>query len=265
VKKIDTFCFYNELDLLEIRLEYLYDYIDYFILVEAAYTQLGDPKIFYFEENKERYAKYLNKIIHIKINEEPQDKTYGTWTNENYQRNQIVRGFKEIQLIPSDVIIISDLDEIPKIEAIQSYINNNLNDIRSVNQDIYYYFLNAKAPFQWQGPQICRFDIFLKGATPQQLRNNRVGFPCIENRKPMGWHFAYQGGAEMIFKKINSICEAYAHETHNKDIDKLKKEIEANNLYFIDNHKLTIVPLDDSFPPNITNNREKYKHMIKEI
>ena len=65
-KVIDCFTFYNELEILELRLEELYDVVDLFILVEAEKTHKGENKRFIFEENKWRFEKWIDKIINVK-------------------------------------------------------------------------------------------------------------------------------------------------------------------------------------------------------
>ena len=107
----DCFTFYNELDLLEIRLNELNSVADYFVIVEANQTQTGFPKKLYYEENKERYKLFHKKIIHIIVKDMPDIKYNNSWVLENYQRNQIVRGL--IKCNDNDIIFISDLDEIP--------------------------------------------------------------------------------------------------------------------------------------------------------
>ena len=73
MKIYDSFLFFNELDILEIRLNTLYDVVDHFILVESSVTHQGVSKPFIFDENKERFAKFLDKIIHIKVTDTPDD------------------------------------------------------------------------------------------------------------------------------------------------------------------------------------------------
>ena len=92
---IDCFPFFNELDLLEIRLNVLNDVVDKFVLVEASKTQSLIDKPFYFEENKDRYSKFLDKIIHVKITDYPKK---DGWAMENYQRNCIVKGLQQLEL-----------------------------------------------------------------------------------------------------------------------------------------------------------------------
>lgn len=113
----DCFCFYNELDLLEIRLNILNGCVDKFVLVEATRTQRNNPKPLYFAENKERYKKFEDKIIHLVLDEYPEH--IEQWTIENLQRNYIMKGLE--QCSDDDIILISDLDEIPRPEYIYIY------------------------------------------------------------------------------------------------------------------------------------------------
>ena len=110
--------FFNEIELLKMRLDELDEVVDYFVLVESAETQRGDPKPFYFYENRHLFEKYLNKIIHIMVDERHPE--MGLWERENYQRNCIARGLKQCSF--SDLIIISDLDEIPRAESIHQLL-----------------------------------------------------------------------------------------------------------------------------------------------
>lgn len=111
----DCFMFFNEIELLKMRLEELDEVVDYFVLVESAETQRGDPKPFYFYENRHLFEKYLDKIIHIMVNERHPE--MGLWEREHFQRECIARAL--IHCDSSDMILISDLDEIPRSELIQ--------------------------------------------------------------------------------------------------------------------------------------------------
>ena len=106
-KIYDCFTFYNELDLLELRLTELYDFVDHFVLVEADTTYTSRPKPFYYEENKSRYSQWADKIIHIKVTDMPHDPD--AWVNDRWQRDQIMRGIVEAD--DDDIIIVEDADE----------------------------------------------------------------------------------------------------------------------------------------------------------
>jgi len=113
-KVVDAFVFHNELNLLEYRFASMDEFVDYFILVESIRSDNGDPKPLFFEENKQRYAKWLPKIIHVVVRDTP----YVAPTNEQqrineyHRRNCIARGIEQLELMPKDVIMISELDEI---------------------------------------------------------------------------------------------------------------------------------------------------------
>ena len=111
IKIVDTFIFYNEIDMLKFRLIELNDYVDYFVLVEATHTFAGNPKKLYFNENKDIFAKYKDKIIHIVVGDIPN--TTNASDRERHQRNCIKIGVDRLNLLEKDVIIISDVDEIP--------------------------------------------------------------------------------------------------------------------------------------------------------
>lgn len=119
----DCFAFFNELDLLEIRLNELDPVVDKFVLVEATRTFQKQPKPLYFEENKSRFKDFEHKIIHVVVDEYPnffsRFRIPTPMDYDNHQKNQIIRGLKDAK--PDDVIIYSDLDEIPRAEKIMQY------------------------------------------------------------------------------------------------------------------------------------------------
>ena len=117
MKVIDVFPFFNELDILEIRLNVLDPYVDYFILSEATKTFSGLDKPLYYQENKERFAKFEDKIIH-NIVEDNTDPNLHPYERDIFQKNSI----KEIVMEKAsddDAIIWSDVDEVPNPEAIE--------------------------------------------------------------------------------------------------------------------------------------------------
>jgi len=140
-KIYDIFTFYNELDLLELRLEMLNDCVDHFVIIECVETFSGKPKPLYYEENKQRFAKYHHKIIHHITYDPPksfddlrarildpnsdelmkqiciQALTSSNvpagelhWLKEFYQKENIRRAL--VGLEDDDICFITDLDEI---------------------------------------------------------------------------------------------------------------------------------------------------------
>lgn len=232
----DCFTFFNELELLELRLRLLDDFVDYFVLVEGNRTYKNSHKPFYYDMHKEEFSKYKDKIIHIKVEDMPAYHGDGDWTIEYYQRNAIMRGLVQCQ--PEDLILISDVDEIPNKEMIQKlklseceiefFVDKKKRFLKKVatallfpeslyrntfsisllnrtalafEQDLFYYFMNCKSKGKWQGSILVKYKNI---KTPQNLRDRRMKLPRIQNG---GWHFSYLGGTEKILLKLNSIVD----------------------------------------------------------
>src|SRR6266568_2718523 len=178
----DCFTFFNEFDLLEIRLEELKDVVDRFVLVEATKTFSNRPKRLFYEENKGRFSKFHDRIIHVIVDdlpEEPKD----SWENQFFQRNAICRGLTNCN--PDDIIMISDVDEIPRASAVAGFTG----EIAFLEQNLYYYRLNCLCTTaKWAIPIILRYRNL---TTPQEVRMywydqaRRKEIPTIANS---GWH-----------------------------------------------------------------------------
>ena len=109
---VDCFSFFNELELLDIRLNTLDPYVDHFVLVEAAKTQTLKDKPFVFDENKEKFNKFLNKIVHVKLEKDSCptgdfQQVNHDWGMENFQRNGASIGVESLDLKDDDVVLIN--------------------------------------------------------------------------------------------------------------------------------------------------------------
>lgn len=124
-KLIDCFTFFNELDLLEIRLKYLYNVVDYFVIVEADTSFNGDVKQMVFKDNIARFEPFMEKIIFVPINMKYfENKNKVAWEREEYQRNCIQKGIDTLNLLETDLVLISDIDEIPNKDILINLKNN---------------------------------------------------------------------------------------------------------------------------------------------
>jgi beta-1,4-mannosyl-glycoprotein beta-1,4-N-acetylglucosaminyltransferase len=245
MKIVDTFTFYNELKMLEFRLEELHEVVDYFVIVEATYTHSGKEKELYFDKDKELFSKYLDKIIHIIVDDMPNDGN--SWNNENHQRRCIHRGIEKLNLNNTDIIIVSDCDEIPDTNVLNKIKKYGINDVYSLVMDMYYYNLCCKGT-QWYHSKILNYETYNKlGADCEKIRmlhNTAIkGIKC-------GWHFSYFGGVEFIKNKIKN----FAHQEYNNDnyLDDKKIEQQIKNcddLFFRnnkDNHNFKRVEICDN-------------------
>ena len=110
MKIYDCFTFLNEFDLLELRLRELYDYVDYFVLVEGDRTFQNNTKPLFYSEHNQRFDKWKDKIIYVPVTDMPEHTD--PWGRERHQRDAILRGLTAAA--DSDIIMIGDVDEIPR-------------------------------------------------------------------------------------------------------------------------------------------------------
>ena len=268
MKKIyDCFTFYNELDLLELRLEEHYDYVDYFVIAEANKTHQGRDKIYYLEENWDRYAKYHDKIIHIKVDDMPTNDN--AWVLENYQRNALAKGYVDAD--DNDIIVISDLDEVMRAETFELMRADDQHTVFICRCPLFYFKVNyimVKPKSYWvngmampkkymTSPQDLRNLTHWASAQPEDLVTDKV--MTIQHA---GWHFTYLGNTDHAKNKIvNFAHQESNHLADTMDVEefmKLKKGIDPNN----PNESFDIVTLDDYFPETIINNLERWKDYI---
>jgi beta-1,4-mannosyl-glycoprotein beta-1,4-N-acetylglucosaminyltransferase len=279
----DCFPFFNELDLLEIRLNVLNSSVDKFVIVEADRTHSGGQKPFFFEENKGRFGPFLDKIIYIKLTEYPILTT--NWILENYQRNMITEGLKNCNA--DDVVLISDLDEIPNPNAIKMYakISNRKGGgggILKLQQHIHFYFINYRSIIQkyWYGTRIMRYSDILQdvtkyheysyneylieslnqGSTPTKIRMIK-DFPILKNG---GWHFTYLGGLEAIKTKIRSFShQEFNNEQFLNDEALNKKIARGIDLFNPKDYRYLPVKIKSPyFPEYLVNNQDKYSELF---
>ena len=120
-KIVDCFTFYNELKMLSFRLKELNDVVDYFVLAEGTLTHSGQPKELTYQNNKHLFEEYNHKIIHVIVDNMPTDTHHMTsaWHREIYQRNCLMRGIERLGIKDTDIVLISDCDEIPNTELLE--------------------------------------------------------------------------------------------------------------------------------------------------
>lgn len=262
-KIYDGFTFFNEFDLLELRLEELYDYVDWFIIVESDHTFTNIPKPYHFDENKQRYARFLDKIKHIKIQS---NRHSNPWQNEREQRDSILLGCEEAK--GSDYVMVSDLDEIPRRSAIDA-LRHSDKDIFAMCTPFFYFKLNFVSvnPLCYL-PLIlaAKADIFKKMG-PHGLRGTRDSYMVAPFQYEQytcevvhhgGWHFGYLGDSEFVKQKFVSFSHASDVTPEFVDAYTVESELYAptNERFFVD--------IDDYFPETVVNNPDKYRQYIVE-
>jgi len=288
---IDCFPFFNELDLLDIRLKLLDDIVDKVILIESTRTFTLTKKRLFYNENKNRYSKYKNKITHIIVDDSPAllNKFFVHkpksifWLLKNkksiflnahdidfYQKNQVSKGLENCD--ENDILILSDLDEIPN-PSIFKDLENLKKGRNALELDLYCYFLNgkvfdkeSKTNIKWIGPSITKFKYFRSfhderhGARNSFKNNKKLQFKKIQNA---GWHFTYLGGLKSLNLKIKSTAHTELNTRSINTQSNLKNLIDSG--VFVGNKKWKAIykPLESLFPDYLCSIFHEYPNLIK--
>ena len=253
-KIIDCFLFFQELDLLEIRLKYLDPYVDYFVIVEACQAFSGAEKKFIFEDNKSRFNPFLNKIIYYKItdmhadydsvisflkeknssssqkiskimeefNHFPKDELH--WVLDAYHRECLHFPLEKIAK-DVDIVILSDLDEIPSKEIFEKdpFLLANSGPLVCEQKEFSYFLNYHRIGSQWRGTIFGLKDAMTTGSL-NSLRMDAWVLNIIKDVIPKGgYHFTSVGSISDIKNKI----ESWGHQEFNnsKVKDSLDKKI----------------------------------------
>jgi hypothetical protein len=220
---VDAFLFYDEFDLLNLRLEELYDVVDLFIPVESDLTHRGKPKPYFLSENMDKInPKFRDKLTvykHVCSNRDPNS---NPWPREYEHRNFILEAIKNLD--DDDRILMSDCDEIPSVDYIKSSLKH---DVTVSMQRFFYYNFDQHKKNRCHGTISVRKKL-LSRYTPQQLRDARFNLPQIEG----GWHLSYFGNAENVLKKIVSISHYEFDTKENTNLETINNRINSGEDIF---------------------------------
>jgi hypothetical protein len=259
MKIYDCFTFYNELDLLEIRLRELYDWVDCFVVVESNQTFTNRPKSYIYEQARARFAPWADKIRYIK---HESNNRANPWDNETEQRDAILKGLTDAN--DGDLVLIGDADEIPRASAV--------NYMREHNTHIFYGLRMPLFNFKFNYMRVTpgQYDVWTMGImagylnenlTPNFLRNQRFelngfGFQDATDQVCMvehaGWHFGYLGDNEYLRDKAQSFShQEVNHPEFLESIDLDKSIAERKEWDRTQANQYEIVELDTYFPESV--------------
>ena len=295
MKIFDCFMYFDEELVLDLRLNILNEYVDYFVIVESKYTHKGEYRNLRFD--KQKFKKFEKKIIYLVYDEHPKEienifnndnddeksRKYilNALRRENSQRNFILNGLKTAE--KNDYILISDVDEIPNL--VNTQLINIKEKIIFFKQDMFYYKFNLKLPnLKWTGTKACKKK-YLK--SPQWLRNikdkkypfyrfdiyfSNNKYNDVKIIRDGGWHFSNIKTAEQIEHKLKSYLHhrefdlsPMSKEQINETIEKkqaiydLKVDKRINKIG--DGSKLEKFPLD-KLPKFLQSNISDFKDWI---
>ena len=287
--------FFDEEMLLDLRLNIMDKYVDKFVITEATYMHSGKSKKLFFDINK--FSKFKDKIIYIVVNKQPTDlleinendsddeklskKTDNAKKREVLQINKTQNGF--INADPDDIIIISDLDEIPNLKEID--FKKIKQKLIFFKQKMFYYKLNLfYKSLNWYGTKACRKKNLI---TPEYLRSSKnkkyplwrfdvlfskFKYNSIHFVKNGGWHFSNIRKPEDLEKKMQNFLHNVDYEQSGLKLNDLKKFMKEKKVMYDhsmdkkgnkwgEGKKLQTTRIEE-MPEYILKNIEKYKYWL---
>ncbi len=288
--------FSDETMLLKIRLNILHKFVDKFIISEARYLHNGKEKKLNF--NIKNFSEFKDKIEYIIVEEPPkllkinkedtkknveEKKILNSMRLENHQRQMLVKGLKDLN--SEDIILISDIDEIPNLE--NNDINKINNEIIIFKQKMFYYKFNLYYEnFEWFGSKAIKKKNFI---SPQWLRNiksknypiwrvdiffSRTKYNNIKFIDDGGWHFTCIKRPEEVHKKLLTFAHHQDYENSEITLDTLKERMvnkqalydhsldKKNNNKWITDKKLKIIGLE-YLPSYLKNNKKSFEEWFE--
>lgn len=275
----DCIPFFNELDILKLRMEILDPYVDYFVLEESTVTFSGEDKKMIFAQNRQLFDKFKDKIRYVAVTDSPMS---GVTTHERdkYQKNQLIRALSDCR--PEDIIIFSDVDEIPNPDTLLQVIEHfDAGKIYHLAQRMFYCFLNMEEisgnllsitgefpgveKKQWLGTKVCSFGslppegiVYLREVSPTDPKSVRVA--------DGGWHFGYMGGdgERDVAKRIGIKVQAAAHQEYNNNryLNEAVDRLLCGEDIFGRSAQFKRVEIDETYPVYLREHQEEYDFLM---
>ncbi len=275
----DCIPFFNEIDILKLRLNILDPLVDRFVIEEARYTFSGQPKELCFEKNRELFKEFLPKIDYIVVDECRDEMT--THERDNFQKNFLINGLKNVA--DDDVIILGDADEIPDPVTLKKIIENfDPDKVYHLAQRLFYCYLNyeeisgrllsitgefpdIEGHKMWLGTKV-----FAKKNIPSEgiikIREVSPSDPRSIRVPEGGWHFGYMGSHHEtdVAKRIGDKVIAAAHQEYNSEdyLKEAKDRLLIGEDMFRRNSEYRRVPIDETFPAYLREHMDEYDYLI---
>jgi len=275
----DCIPFFNELDILKLRMQILAPFVDCFVIEESTVTFSGEPKEMVFAKNRQLFAEFADKIRYVAVEDSPME---GVTTHERdkYQKNQLIRALSDAKA--EDIIIFSDVDEIPNPDTLVRLLKEfDSAKIYHLAQRMFYCFLNMEEVSgnllsitgefpgverkRWLGTKICSFSqlpkegiVYLREVSPADPRSVRIA--------DGGWHFGYMGGdgERDVAKRIGVKVRAAAHQEYNSKryLNEAVDRLLCGEDIFDRDAKFVRVEIDESFPVYLREHQREYDFLI---
>ena len=287
MKIIDTTTYFEEELMMDLRFNILNPYVDKFIVCESTFTHSGNKKKINFD--KKKYPKFKDKIIHLVLENEPDDlikkdhldtieKRFNSILRIKHQRNYIIKALEEFSI--NDLVIYSDNDEIPNLENID--LKNVKKKFLIFNQKLFYYKLDLVVPkLSWFGSKACKLKYLKSIDNLRNMKNKKYSLfrfdtyfsdfknVSVEIVNNGGWHFSNLKSAKQLEKKYLNDENHAEYELKDTSYETIKDNILRKVVpynYEVDkssNQRFNETKLDNIdlnyLPKYINNNIEKYK------
>jgi beta-1,4-mannosyl-glycoprotein beta-1,4-N-acetylglucosaminyltransferase len=273
-KIYDCFTYFNEDRLLKLRLETLWDAVDYFVICESVLTFSGNSKPINFKI--ENFKKYESKIRYLLIKDFPFESD-NPWVYEGYQRNYLINGLHDAS--SDDWILLSDLDEIPNPIALKKF-NPKLFLRARLLQLGYSYFMNnlhvdGTTPVLWNKAKLTTYanlkNIFknmesLREYRPKGflrgLKRFFVNKVLTQSLSGGGWHFTWMGSVEDMLLKLESFSHQEFNVSRYKDKTAILKKIRSGKDLLDREFTYQLMPIDQGLPTYLSQHTELFEDWI---
>lgn len=274
----DCFPFFNELDILKLRLAIMDPFVDRFVMEESDVTFSGEPKEMIFASHREEFAPWLDKIIYIPVTDCP--KGLAPHDMDHWQKDHLLEGLRECE--PDDVILFSDVDEIPNPDILPGLMADMQHGaIYHLAQRMFYCFLNVEevsgkllsysgdfedAPRpMWLGTKLFFYDS-LKGRGFWDLRTPEARKEDGIRVADGGWHFGYMGGAHEtdLAKRVGDKVQAAAHQEYNETeiLVQIADRIRTGQDIFGREAAFVRVEVDETYPAYLREHMDQYDYLL---
>lgn len=275
---IDCIPFFNELDILKLRLHILDPLVDRFVIEEATHTFSGLPKDLCFEKNREMFEEFLPKITYLVVDNSPEE--ISTHERDKFQKNALAKALTDAS--DEDVLILSDVDEIPNPAVLQELVKRfDPDKIYHLAQRNFYCYLNMEEVSgnllsitgefpgverrMWLGTKV-----FAKKNIPESgiidLREILPEDPRSVRVADGGWHFGYMGSCHEtdVSRRVGTKVVAAAHQEYNTEdvLAEVKDRLILGEDIFGRNAVFQWAVVDESYPQYLLEHKSEYDYLI---
>lgn len=275
---IDCIPFFNELDILKLRLHILDPLVDRFVIEEATHTFSGLPKDLCFEKNREMFEEFLPKITYLVVDNSP--KEISTHERDKFQKNALAKALTDAS--DEDVLILSDVDEIPNPAVLQELVKRfDPDKIYHLAQRNFYCYLNMEEisgnllSITGEFPGVERrmwlgTKVFAKKNIPESgiidLREISPEDPRSVRIADGGWHFGYMGSCHEtdVSRRVGTKVVAAAHQEYNTEdvLAEVKDRLILGEDIFGRNAVFQWAVVDESYPQYLLEHKSEYDYLI---